>query len=178
MTPLRSSVATRQVMRLALLLAATIFVHYGFWLNIQVADVHAETLILAAALAGVMLGATWGPIAGFTLGLAHDLVAPTPLGLGALTFTLTSYVMARAAEVIPARYWWQSCLHGLAGMALGLTLFAFTGELLGQDFLVNEHFPRVLWVSLIYALVLSPGLWWALRQATKPGKLEQRLELY
>ena len=175
---LPSGTAIRQVVKLLGLLAATVFAHYGFWLNIQVAGVHAETLILAAGLAGVMLGISWGPAAGFGLGLAHDLVAPTPLGLGALTCTLTSYVMARSAEAIPARYWWQSSLHGLAGMALGLALFAFTGELLGQDFLINEHFPRVLWVSLGYALVLSPGWWWAVRLATKPGKLEQSLELY
>ena len=175
---MRSKAATRQAVRLLALLGVTVFVHYGFWLKIQLAGVHAETLILAAGLAGSMLGVIWGPPAGFGLGLAHDLVAPTPLGLGALTFTLASYVMARAAEVIPARYWWQSSLHGMASIALGLLLFVFTGELLGQDFLVNEHFPRVLWVNLLYALVLSPGWWRASRLAAKPGKLETTLELY
>ena len=175
---LPSRAATRQAVKLALLLAGIVFVHYGFWLNIQLAGVHAETLILAAGLAGVMLGVTRGPVAGFSLGLAHDLVSLTPLGLGALTFTLTSYVMAQAGEAVPARFWWQSSLHGLVGMCLGLLLFAFTGELLGQDFLVTGHFPRVLWVNLIYALVLSPGSWWAFRWATRPGKLNKALELY
>ncbi len=161
---------TKVALRLGLIVAAAIFCHYGFWLNIELFGVSAETLMLGAALAGVMLGPVWGAGAGFAFGIAYDLVAPTPLGLGALTFTLCSYSMAYLSGLMEARYWWQSIVYGPVGMLFCLVLFASTGELLGQEFLINEHFPRVLWVNIIYAVILSPGMWAALRFAVKVPK--------
>lgn len=153
--------------RLAAIIFVAVFCHYGFWLHAGLLGVTAETLMLGSALAGIMLGPVWGALAGFSFGMAHDLLAPTPLGLGALTFTLTSYAMAQLSTMMEARYWWQSCLYGAAGMLFGLVLFVSTGELLGQDFLIDEHFPRVLWVNAIFAVALSPAMWAVLRLATR-----------
>lgn len=168
-TGLRAQPAPRKNvwLRLGLVIAATVFCHYGLWLNLELFDVTAETLMLGSVLAGAMLGPTGGASAGFLFGLAHDLVAPTPLGLAALTFTLGAYSMAYLSGLLEVRYWWQSCLYGSVGTAGLLVFFVSTGELLGQEFLINEHFPRVLWVNLIYAVFLSPGMWLALRFAVE-----------
>lgn len=167
MTVTRQAQRKNVALRLGLIIAATVFCHYGFWLNIELFGVTAETLMLGSALMGVMLGPVWGASAGFIFGIAHDLVAPTPLGLAALTFTLGAYSMAYLSDLLEARYWWQGCFYGSVGMASFLVFFVSTGELLGQEFLIDEHFPRVLWVNIIYAVFLSPGMWLALRFTVK-----------
>ena len=177
------------IARLAIVGFVVVFFHLGLWLHLPLFGVTAESLLLASVLTGALLGPVWGAAAGFVLGGVHDLLSPTPLGLGSLVFCVCGYGMARLVNAFGLLRWWQSSIYGTIGLLGGVALFASVGELLGQEYLINERFPRVVWVQALFALVLSPGFLWMMRwvasgdfvseaksrprrpQPMKPGKL-------
>lgn len=148
------------ITRLGIMAFVVVFFHLGLWLHLPLFGVTAETLLLASVLGGALLGPVWGAGAGFVLGGVYDLLSPTPLGLGCLVFCISGYGIARLVNAFGMTRWWQSSLYGLIGLLGGVSLFASVGELLGQDYLINEHFPRIIWVQGVFAMVLSPGFWW------------------
>lgn len=157
------------IARLAIVSVVVIFFHLGLWLHLPLFGVTAETLLLGSVLSGALLGPVWGAGAGFVLGGVHDLLSPTPLGLGCLVFCVSGYAMARLVGAFGMIRWWQSSLYGTIGLLGGTALFASVGELLGQEHLINEHFPRIIWVQAVFAAVLSPGFWWMMSWAASGG---------
>lgn len=155
--------------RLALVALVIVFFHLGLWLHLPLFGVTAESLLLASVLSGALLGPVWGAGAGFALGGVHDLLSPTPLGLGCLVFCVSGYAMARLVSAFGMTRWWQSCIYGTIGLLGGVALFASVGELLGQEYLINERFPRIVWVQVLFALALSPGFWWMMNWVASGG---------
>lgn len=151
------------IARLAIVGFVVVFFHLGLWLHLPLFGVTAESLLLASVLSGALLGPVWGAAAGFVLGGVHDLLSPTPLGLGCLVFCVSGYGMARLVNAFGLIRWWQSSIYGTIGLLGGVALFASVGELLGQEYLINERFPRVVWVQALFALALSPGFFWMMR---------------
>jgi len=157
------------IARLGILAVVVVFFHLGLWLHLPLFGVTAESLLLASVLSGALLGPVWGAGAGFVLGGVHDLLSPTPLGLGCLVFCISGYAMARLVNTFGMTRWWQSSIYGTIGLLGGVALFASVGELLGQEYLINERFPRVVWVQVLFALMLSPGFWWMMRWVASGG---------
>lgn len=155
--------------RLVIVSIVVIFFHMGLWLHLPLFGVTAETLLLASVLSGASLGPVWGAGAGFVLGGVHDLLSPTPLGMGCMVFCVSGYAMARIVGTFGMSRWWQSSLYGTIGLLGGTALFVSVGELLGQEFLINERFPRVIWVQAVFASVLSPGFWLMMSWAASGG---------
>lgn len=164
-----STGTSAQRFALWLLCALLVFCHLGLWLHLKVFDVTAESLMLSTALFGILMGPLWGIGVGFSFGLISDLVSTTPFGLGALSLTLTGYIMARSSGFFHLGRWWQSILSGAAGTTLGVLLFVIIGELLGQDYLFNQLF-RTIAVNLIFAVLLSPWLWIVLLKLDREAK--------
>ena len=157
------------IARLAIVAIVVVFFHLGLWLHLPLFGVTAESLLLASVLSGALLGPVWGAAAGFVLGGVHDLLSPTPLGLGCLVFCISGYTMARLVNAFGMTRWWQSSIYGTIGLLGGVALFASVGELLGQEYLISEHFPRVIWVQILFALMLSPGFWWMMNWVASGG---------
>lgn len=157
------------IARLVIVSVVVIFFHLGLWLHLPLFGATAETLLLASVLGGALLGPVWGAGAGFVLGGVHDLLSPTPLGLGCLVFCVSGYAMARLVGAFGMIRWWQSSFYGTIGLLGGTALFASVGELLGQEHLINERFPRIIWVQAVFAAVLSPGFWWMMRWVASGG---------
>lgn len=157
------------IARLGIVAIVVIFFHLGLWLHLPLFGVTAESLLLASVLSGALLGPVWGAASGFVLGGVHDLLSPTPLGLGCLVFCISGYGMARLVDAFGMTRWWQSSVYGMIGLLGGVALFASVGELLGQEYLINERFPRVVWVQVLFALVLSPGFWWMMNWVALGG---------
>ena len=157
------------IARLGILAVVVVFFHLGLWLHLPLFGVTAESLLLASVLSGALLGPVWGAGAGFVLGGVHDLLSPTPLGLGCLVFCISGYAMARLVNTFGMTRWWQSSIYGTIGLLGGVALFASVGELLGQEYLISEHFPRVIWVQILFALMLSPGFWWMMNWVASGG---------
>ena len=157
------------IARLAIVAIVVVFFHLGLWLHLPLFGVTAESLLLASVLSGALLGPVWGAGAGFVLGGVHDFLSPTPLGLGCLVFCISGYAMARLVNAFGMTRWWQSSIYGTIGLLGGVALFASVGELLGQEYLISEHFPRVIWVQILFALMLSPGFWWMMNWVASGG---------
>ena len=157
------------IARLAIVAIVVVFFHLGLWLHLPLFGVTAESLLLASVLSGALLGPVWGAAAGFVLGGVHDLLSPSPLGLGCLVFCISGYAMARLVNAFGMTRWWQSSIYGTIGLLGGVALFASVGELLGQEYLISEHFPRVIWVQILFALMLSPGFWWMMNWVASGG---------
>ena len=97
---------------------------------------------------------------GFAAGLAADVFLQTPLGLGALAFGLTAFLVGAMQTRLVSPAWWIRPAVGIgAGIASGL-LFIGLGAVVGQDQLVAVHSLQVVGFAAIYdgvvALVLFP----------------------
>ena len=95
------------IARLAIVGLVIIFFHLGLWLHLPLFGATAETLLLASVLSGALLGPVWGASTGFVLGGVHDLLSPTPLGLGCLAFCMSGYAIARLVGAFGMTRWWQ-----------------------------------------------------------------------
>jgi len=87
---------------------------------------------------------------GFVAGLLYDLVAGTPLGLAAFAYA----VVAAAAELLAGytvRLWWLVPPF----VALGLSVYVFAGEVVGQSHLFDDRFMVTLGVVEIWAVFLA-----------------------
>ena len=78
---------TTAVVLAALLLQLTVFV------DVRIAGVAPELMVLVAVLAGISAGAARGSVIAFFVGLTWDLYLATPLGLSAASFALAAYAV-------------------------------------------------------------------------------------
>lgn len=115
-----------------------------------------DVMVLLAVLAGYLGGPDRGAIAGFSAGIAFDVVLSTPFGLSALVYTIVGYAtgvatagMVRSSRLAPA---------GIAavGSAAAMVAYAVVGAVLGQPTLEGPSLTAiVVYVAAINA-VLAP----------------------
>ncbi|MDE0652765.1 MAG: hypothetical protein OXI26_03855 [bacterium] len=110
--------------------------------------------LLVLAVAGGLVGGWWrGLRFGFVAGLLYDLVAFTPLGLAAFAYAL----VAAAAGLLTGytvRVWWLVPPF----VALGLSVYVFAGEVVGQDHLFDDRFMLTLGVVELWSVLLAPPM--------------------
>ncbi len=147
-------------LRLALLLVLLVLLQTTVFPHLRIAGVVPDLgLVVAVALAtryGPELGAGFG----FAAGLASDLFLQTPLGLGALAFGLTAYLVGLSQNALVRPAWWVApVVAALAGIVAGAIFVGF-GALVGQSQLWALRSVRIVLLSAVYdgvvALVLFP----------------------
>lgn len=127
--------------------------------DLRVFGVMPELLLGLTVAAGWQGGSDRGAVMGFIAGLLYDLYLPTPFALNALTYALVGYGVGVVAEVLAeSTERLVRRLLGMASVCLGLVVFMILGELLGEQNLYNDQFPRILVVATLYTGLFLPLL--------------------
>jgi rod shape-determining protein MreD len=127
-----------------------------------------QVMLLLAAASGLARGSEIGAIAGFVVGLLHDLVLTTPLGLGAAVFGLVGYLAGYANSFVHAPTWWTRMIMGAVASAAGMVLLPLALEVTGTEgALTTQVLVIALTVAAFNAVAILPAHWvcrWALRE--------------
>lgn len=136
--------------RVSLLLLAALVVQHSVLVNLRVAGVSPDLLLLLAVAGGIVGGREQGAVAGFAAGLVADLLAQTPFGLSSLTFALVGYAVGTLQAGMIRLAWWIPPLTGLAASVGGVMLYAMLGALLGQGHLLQ---PDLIGLAAVVGLL-------------------------
>lgn len=146
----------RTGVRVAVVLFSAAVLQRGLFSQIRIMGVSADVLLLVAIAAGMTGGPDRGAVVGFFAGLTLDLLVQTPLGMAALTYCITGYVVGRMQRSVRRSAWWFSVIIAAGGSALAMVLFAVLGEMLGQGGMVTERLGAVVLVVSLTNALLSP----------------------
>lgn len=154
------AVTVVRLIRLTLLLVLLVVLQTTIVPHLRVAGVVPDLGLVAAVAMAVRYGPELGASFGFAAGLATDLFLQTPLGLAALAFALTAYVVGRLQNSLVRPAWWvRPAIGAGAGVLAGL-LFVGFGAVVGQDQLFAVHSIRTILLAAVYdgvvALVIFP----------------------
>ena len=151
----------------ALLLQLTVFV------DVRIAGVAPELMVLVAVLAGISAGAARGSVIAFFVGLAWDLYLATPLGLSAVSFALAAYAVGGFEKTLFSDSRIQvAALTGLA-TAGAVAAYAVLGELVGQRDLIDDDLVPVVAIASAVNAVLAPGVAPLMRWAVAPFRFAE-----
>lgn len=159
-------------MRLALLLVLLVVLQTTVFPHVRVAGVVPDLGLVAAVAIAVRYGPELGAGFGFAAGLAADVFLQTPLGLGALAFGLTAFLVGVMQTRLVSPAWWMRPAVAVgAGIVSGL-LFIGLGAVVGQDQLVAVHSLRIVGFAAIYDGVVALVLFPMAAAVAKPRDLE------
>ena len=152
------------VARVALVGLVVLVLQVSFVSQVTILGARGNVVLLFAIAAGLETDAPRGAIAGFSLGLALDLLLDTPVGLSALTMALVGYGVGSAKDLVLR----SSRLINLALVALasaaGTLLYAGAAVVLGVT-VDPADLPAIVAVIAAVNALLSTPLRWALRWA-------------
>ena len=160
----------RVVLRMVLVVLATIVLQVGLLNSFVIGHVHPEVIWLIPAAAGLLAGPEVGAVTGFLAGLWLDCLLPTPFGLSALVGTTIGYLAGlleqRGVVVGGGQVFWVGPALGAAAGLLGVLLYGVIGWLMGQDgFASIDYLVLTLLEAVVAASLMMPVLWsvrWAL----------------
>ncbi len=142
--------------RLALLLVAIVIVQTTILPYFRIAGVVCELGLVATIAVAYREGAETGAIFGFAAGLCMDLFLQTPLGLSALSYALTGYLVGIAQGALMRSSWWVAPALGFLGGLVGGLLFVGIGALVGQEQLFELRSLRIVALAALYDAVVAP----------------------
>ncbi len=141
--------------RLTLFLIAIVLIQTTVMPYLRILDVVPELALVATIAIAYREGPETGAGFGFVAGFATDLFIDTPLGLSALVFTLTGYLIGVVQGAMARTAWWvPPVLGGLGGLVSGL-LFVGIGTLVGQEQLWALRSLRIVAISACYDAVVA-----------------------
>jgi rod shape-determining protein MreD len=154
------------VARMALVLVTAAVLERAVFSQLRIDGAAADVLLLVAISAGIVGGSDRGAVVGFFAGLTIDLLVQSPLGLYALVYCLTGYLVGVAhGSFVRSSPWEPPALAALASI-LGITMFVVASFMLGRSGLVNRHLLVVMGVvAAVNVLLITPAnriLNWAL----------------
>jgi rod shape-determining protein MreD len=117
----------------------------------DVPDVGLVATVAVAYREGSEVGATFG----FFAGLAIDFFLQTPLGLSALAFALTGYLIGLLQGALLRSAWWVPPVLGALGGILGGALFVGIGAIVGQDQLWALRSVRIVLLAAAFDALVA-----------------------
>jgi rod shape-determining protein MreD len=145
-----------RVGRLLLLLVAIVLIQTAVLPYLRVDGVVPDLGLVATVAIAYYEGPEVGAVFGFASGLAMDLFLQTPLGLGALSFALTGYLIGLLQGGLLRRAWWVTPLLGGLGGLIGGLLFVGIGALVGQEQLFALRSLRIVAESALFDAIVAP----------------------
>jgi rod shape-determining protein MreD len=142
--------------RLALLLIAIVLIQTTILPYLRVFGVVADLGLVATVAVAYREGPETGAIFGFAAGLSMDLFLQTPLGLSALAYAFTGYLIGILQTGMLRSSWWVSPVLGALGGLIGGMLFIGIGALVGQDQLFALRSVRVVLIASLLDAVVAP----------------------
>jgi rod shape-determining protein MreD len=142
--------------RLTLLLIAIVLVQTTILPYLRISGVVADLGLVATVAVAYREGPETGSVFGFAAGLSMDLFLQTPLGLSALAYALTGYLIGILQGGMLRSSWWVApVLGGLGGILSGL-LFIGIGALVGQEQLFALRSLRVVLLAGLFDAIVAP----------------------
>jgi rod shape-determining protein MreD len=149
-----------KVLRLALLLAFLLLVQVTLIPHARAFEVVPDLGLVTTVAIAYREGPEMGAVFGFFAGFVTDLFLSTPLGVSALAFALTGYLVGVVQGGLLRTAWWVPPLLGVVGGLVGGLLFLGIGGLVGQDQLFTLHALQLVGRAALYdgiaALVIFP----------------------
>lgn len=164
--------------RLGLAVVVLVIAQVALFPHLRVDGVAPDLGLVAAVAVAYRQGPVAGAITGFGAGLAFDLFLGTPLGLSALAWGLTGYIVGVVqGAMLRSGRWAVPVLGGVGGL-IGGALFLLIGALVGQDELFAWDSVRVVLVASAYDAVLAPIIFlfvgWAMADPRAAGRAGRR----
>lgn len=157
--------------RFGLLVVTLLVVQTSLVSQLVVFGARGDIVLLLAVASGLLAGPERGAIAGFSAGLAFDLLLQSPLGLSALIYCMVGYLVGIVHSAVLRSAWWIPVASAVGASVVGVVAFAVVGEVLGQDDFLNAELPVIaLVVAFLNGLLVLPVLRavrWAV--ATEPS---------
>lgn len=160
--------------RLGAVLVLCVLAQTAVFSRLRIDDVGPDIGLVATVGLAYREGPVAGALFGFASGLAIDLFLQTPLGLSALAYALTGYLVGVVQSGILRTSWWASPVLGGLGGLVGGVLFAVVGTLAGQSQLWDTHTIVVLLIAAGYDAALAPVVFPLMRRAVAGGGLDRR----
>jgi len=157
------------VLRVAVVLVTATVLELGLASQLRIDGAAADLLLLMAIAAGMVGGPDDGALVGFFAGLALDLLVQTPLGLGALAYCITGYLVGVAQGAVVRASRLQPVVLAAAASVFGVGLYVGLSLMVGRSGLINRHLLVVMGaVAGVNALLIpaaNRAMRWALGQA-------------
>jgi rod shape-determining protein MreD len=158
----------RMIARWALLLITALILQVGLAANFPILGVVVDLMVLVAICSAMVGGPERGAVVGFFSGLLYDLARDGRLGLSALAFTITAFLVGLLlVSVLSVKRVMAMVIAG-AGCATAELLYAVGGELFGEHTLSNPRLWTIVGVIAIAGALLSPLVLRACRWADGP----------
>jgi rod shape-determining protein MreD len=140
-------------------LQTTVFPH------LRVFDAAPDLLLVATAAMAYEEGAERGAIFGFVGGLAIDLFLASPVGLSALSFALTGYLLGVFQGGFVRDTKLLAPVLGFVAGLVGGTIFVLVGGIVGEEGFLAFRSVRIVIVAALYdalvAFAIFPFMRWA-----------------
>jgi rod shape-determining protein MreD len=162
----------RAVSRSVLVVLLVLAVQATLGLDIRIAGVHPDLMLLLPIATGLALGPEEGAVMGFVAGMAADLILPTPFGLSALIGCLVGFGVGYAGTTAAAGTWWFNALVALAASGAAVMLYAVLGAVLGQEQFLDVNLAAVVLVVSGCNALLAPVAVRLMRWAIGPAERE------
>ena len=141
--------------RLVLVLAITLLLQSFLVDALPIFGARLDLWIVVAVAGGLAAGPDRGAVFGFGIGLLYDVLLPSPLGLAALTGAVVAWLVGAFTSGLMAPSWWLGTMFGASMTAVGVGLFAVTGEVFGQGY-VSAELPRIMFLVGLLSLIMAP----------------------
>jgi rod shape-determining protein MreD len=142
--------------RIAALVALLVVVQVTVFPHLRLFGAVPDLGLLVALAVAYRDGPEAALVTGFGAGLAVDLFLVTPVGLSALTYSLTAYsAAALQSGVLRTPRGFAPLAGGLGGLVNGAAFVALAA-LVGTDITFNEHTMRLIGATALYDAVLAP----------------------
>jgi len=156
----------KAVVRVAIVLVTVTVLELGLASQLRIDGAAADLLLLVAIAGGMVGGPDDGAIVGFFAGLSLDLLVQTPLGLGALVYCITGYLVGLAQGAVVRTSRLQPVVLAAAASVFGVGLYVLVSMVVGRSGLIDQHLLVVMAVVAGVNAVLIPlanrAMRWAL----------------
>jgi rod shape-determining protein MreD len=143
-------------LRVGFVIFTTMALERGVASQLRIDGVAADLLLLVAISAGMVAGPDDGAVVGFICGLALDLLVQTPLGLGALVYCVTGYLVGLAQGSVVRASRLQPVFLAAAASALAIALYVLLSLVVGRSGLINGQLVVVIAVVAAVNALLIP----------------------
>ncbi len=126
--------------------------------NLRLFGVAADLGLVAAVAVAYREGPEAGAIFGFCVGIGFDLFVTTPLGLSALAYAVTAYLVGSLERGLLRRGRWLPLFLGFAGGLVGGFVFLAVGILVGVEGLATFGAAGVQLRAAVYDALVAPAV--------------------
>ncbi len=164
------------IVKTAILLLVAAILQVTFVNSFELAEGHADIVLLALVCVGLLRGPIFGACAGFYAGLVLDIATLGTLGQTSLLLTLAGYAAGRFGEATSQHQNQRArVVLAVTAITVAVALLALiVNTLLGESVSAGLVFGRVLLPTLGLNLVLSLPAYWLARKVFPPPARRER----